>query len=792
MGAVWMRFRTDVRGRWPALLALTLLVAVAGGAALTAVAGARRTSTSFDRFRAESRSSDVFVNLGFADPDLVDEVRQLPQVEALAVIDTLAVQPADAETFVNMGASVDGRFGVDLDRSRVVAGRRAEPEAADEVTLSESVSDQLGLEVGDTLTLESYTPAQADRFRETEIELEPEGPTVALDVVGIERTPDELVGAGFESEGAIVLTPGFYRRYSGRIGSFAGLFLDVRLRGGAADVPAFSEAVRGINDDDAPLGFEPRSAPSAGAQDSLDVLTTGLLLFAVVAGLAGVVAVGQALGRQAFLAGVEHGPLRALGMTRRERVAVLVAPALPVALAGAALAVAAAVAASPLMPIGLARRAEPDPGVSVDGLVVGTGSAAVVVVVVALAALSSWRASRLTADVATPRESLRGRPRVAAAVGAAGLHPAVATGIRMALEPGRGRTAVPVRPALVGAALGILGVVATLVFSASLDRLVTTPRMYGWTWDVATGGPELEVEDVVADRAVSDVADAFLHSVLLDGEPVSGVGFEPVKGSLFLTVVEGREPRGPDEVVLGAETLDHFDRDIGDTVEAESPSGPRTLRIVGRAVFPIVSDPAVVADGAGFTGEGIAAFDDPDDQEGYHQILVRFAPGVDEAAAERRLARLAGESLTRPQLPPEIERLTQVDRLPFVLAAFLALLAALAVGHALVSAVDRRRRDLALLKTLGFVRGQVSATVACQASTLAVAGLVVGIPLGIVAGRWAWALVAGGLGVATDAAMPTLVLLAVIPAVLLIANAVAFLPGRVAARTRPAVVLRAE
>jgi ABC-type lipoprotein release transport system permease subunit len=114
------------------------------------------------------------------------------------------------------------------------------------------------------------------------------------------------------------------------------------------------------------------------------------------------------------------------------------------------------------------------------------------------------------------------------------------------------------------------------------------------------------------------------------------------------------------------------------------------------------------------------------------------------------------------------------------------------VGHALVSAVNRRRRDLALLKTLGFVRGQVSATVAWQASSLAIVGLAVGIPLGLIVGRWAWVLVADGLGVATDAALPTVALLLAIPVALFVANLVAFVPGRLAARTRPAVVLRAE
>jgi ABC-type lipoprotein release transport system permease subunit len=127
-----------------------------------------------------------------------------------------------------------------------------------------------------------------------------------------------------------------------------------------------------------------------------------------------------------------------------------------------------------------------------------------------------------------------------------------------------------------------------------------------------------------------------------------------------------------------------------------------------------------------------------------------------------------------------------------VLAGFLGLLAVLAVGHALVTGVHRRRRDFAVLRTLGFVGRQVAATVAWQASTLAVVGLVLGVPLGLVAGRWTWAVVAEGVGVATDPAVPVVALLIAAPATLLVANAVAVVPGRIAARTRPAVVLRAE
>ena len=53
----------------------------------------------------------------------------------------------------------------------------------------------------------------------------------------------------------------------------------------------------------------------------------------------------------------------------------------------------------------------------------------------------------------------------------------------MAFEPGHGRTAVPVRSALVGTTVAVAAVVAALVFGTSLIGLVSTPHRYGQNWD---------------------------------------------------------------------------------------------------------------------------------------------------------------------------------------------------------------------------------------------------------------------------------------------------------------------
>jgi uncharacterized membrane protein YccF (DUF307 family) len=96
------------------------------------------------------------------------------------------------------------------------------------------------------------------------------------------------------------------------------------------------------------------------------------------------------------------------------------------------------------------------------------------------------------------------------------------------------------------------------------------------------------------------------------------------------------------------------------------------------------------------------------------------------------------------------------------------------------------------LKTLGFVRSQVRATVGWQATTLVSVALIIGVPLGIAVGRWAWTLFADGLGVVAVPRVPLLVIALLIPGAVLVANLVAAAPAAAAARTRPATVLKAE
>jgi ABC-type lipoprotein release transport system permease subunit len=178
--------------------------------------------------------------------------------------------------------------------------------------------------------------------------------------------------------------------------------------------------------------------------------------------------------------------------------------------------------------------------------------------------------------------------------------------------------------------------------------------------------------------------------------------------------------------------------------------------------------------------------------------VLSLRPGANAAAVAARLdAAVAAATHTQgiEFMPPTglpTQELEDVSVLPLALGAFLAILAAGAVGHALVIAVRRRRSELAVLRTLGMTGPQSRLVVVTQASVLAVIGLALGIPLGLAVGRAIWRLVANFTPLAYHSPLAVLPLVLIVPVTLLVANLLAVWPGHRAARLRPARILRGE
>ncbi len=796
MGTIRMLARAELRHRWRSAVVLTLLVGFVGAVVVALVAGARRTDTSLERFERQSRAATLEIDVGEATPEQIERFRRLPGVAGAAELRQLTMV-SGSQRFIAVAGQVDDRFGEVVDRARVIEGRLADQSRPDEVTIGESLADELHLDVGDRLEFRSYSPADIDLARASNAATpSPHGPPVSLRVVGIVRRPLDLGGRG-TAGGVVVMTKAFTHTYRDQIGSFAGSILRVRTDHGDADVGRVTRAAKRMFGTSNVFSFQNLGVEGKGAQDAIDVATVGLYLAAGVAALTGLVGVGIALSREISVVDGDQRTLSALGVRPRARMLAAAAIGVPVAVAGTALAVGGAIVASPLFPIGVAADAEPDPGLHVDGLAIAIGAVAVLVAVLAIAAVAAARTARIARAAREPT-----RPGLATrTVSELGAPPPVAAGMRFALDQGRVRPALPVRSSLVGATFGILVVVAVLVFAASLDHLVSTPSAYGWTWDTTAGDLEAKQHGnndcgpittrLTREPAVSAVASVCSSSVQIDGRPVPGWGFGQLRGRIEPRVAEGRPPSTTSEVALGADTLTAAGRSVGDRVRITGPDRAGTYRIVGKVVMPGVSDPTPLADAAVFTAAGLARLGGAN---GGWNFVVRFAPGVDRASAVRRLRAIGGPDgkPLAPTVPIEVDRVQRIDGLPIVLALFVAVVALVAVGFALVTAVRRRRRDLAVLKTLGFDRRQIRMTVAWHATTVAAIGLLLGIPLGLAFGRVVWRLLANELGVAASATWPVLAIVVLVPVALLLVNLIAAFPARRAARTRPSVVLRSE
>ena len=127
-------------------------------------------------------------------------------------------------------------------------------------------------------------------------------------------------------------------------------------------------------------------------------------------------------------------------------------------------------------------------------------------------------------------------------------------------------------------------------------------------------------------------------------------------------------------------------------------------------------------------------------------MAVAIAPGPAGRPALARFERQFSENVNELSVPVNLVNFGQAVDFPLLLGVTLALFGAATLAHLLFVSVARRRRQVALLKVLGFVRRQVLATTCWQALTVVVIGLVIGVPVGIAVGESVWRTFASHLG----------------------------------------------
>ncbi|MEY2477555.1 MAG: putative transport system permease protein [Actinomycetota bacterium] len=810
--AVLTRLRSDARRGWRSWVALALIIGVFNGVVLAAAIGARRTESAYPRFLTQTRAEDLLLspaNTGI--PSYYDVLRNHPDVETLGAIGGAALYPltdGEPELATNVFMPIDGHFLRDVDRPRIIEGRLPRSDAPREVFVNPVAAERYGLSAGSRLPMVALAFPDEETERKTELEMT----VVGVGVIA----PDIVHTAKLDGFPTFVTSPAFYKTYEPETVSLAYDGAAVRVKPGRS-IAQFRATAQQLASGYEEVGGElfvgEQTDRTAKVERAIRPQAGALAGFAAFAGLAGFLVLGQALARQLVLDATEMPILRTLGLTRSQLVALSMLRAAMVATVGAVIAVAVAIALSPLAPIGAARRAEVNPGVEVNAVWLAAGAVVLVLLFVVRSVRPAVRLASVPAGLRGAAEiGARQRPSALARLaGQASLPPPAATGIRMALEPGHGRTAVPVRATLGGALIGLAAVATALTFGASLTRLVSTPALYGRTWDIALDGQfsalkRGPIEQVLrSSGAVEAFTGGFYGEATVADRGVTAIGLDNT--DVGPSLIEGRAPHQDDEVVLGTTTLRKAEGRIGDTIEVTLGKDSRRMTVVGRAVFPGLGRGGFPQTGL---GEGVwttaHALEPPPDPQAegdpyFNFWLVRTRASATDgqrASLEASVGELCdfdcftSDEAIALQEPAEIATLDRIRWTPIVLAAVLALLAVATVGQTLVTSIRRRRRDLAVLKTLGFLRGQVSATVAWEATTLAALAAIVGLPIGVMLGRLAWRALGEQLGIVPDPATPSLALVIALPSSVLLANLIAVIPGMLASRVAPAVALRAE
>jgi predicted lysophospholipase L1 biosynthesis ABC-type transport system permease subunit len=407
----------------------------------------------------------------------------------------------------------------------------------------------------------------------------------------------------------------------------------------------------------------------------------------------------------------------------------------------------------------------------------------------------------------------------------AGLPAVAVVGTRNAVEPGAGSQAVPVRSALLGTVAAVTAVVTAVIFDASLAGLASHPARYGWNSDVvvqSAGGyapfnQKILHQQLTGQAIVAGWSEYAFTQLPIDGQLIPVLGVQRQAGSVQPPTISGKPLTSGNQIELGTQTLAQLGKKAGDSVQIGTGATARRVTITGTvtlpsfglatadhvslgrgAMLPIATLAAAVGHGNGQAG-GPAAVGAVFPSA----VAINLVPGTTRAQRDGLVNRIVAANpsgipgytyqLTRDEA--QASAVVNADHLrgqPLALALGIAAAAAISLALTVLGLVRRRRRELALLKTLGMTRSQVRAVIAWQTTLTLVIAAVIGGPLGVVAGRWAWRAFAGSLGVAPVTEVPVLVIVGLLAALVLAGNLLAALPAALAARIQPAVTLRAE
>lgn len=784
--------RRVLRGRGAAAWILVAVLALSAGTTMALVAGGRRAATSYDRLIAWSDMGDAELGgLGFeCDENYPNECSRRADEYLAAAAALPQVESSSRSMGVGFGVVVPGGLryvgtsffsaavglkelnndsGIE-ETVKIIDGRLFERSNADEAIIGFDVAERFDLKVGDTLgIIVDYEAMTTDE----------------VTITGIIAYPGDFPSISGPVDPIVILTPAFVDAHPELV-DWTNAGLSVTLRNGARDIDEYRQAVidAGIPVDNVGSIHE----QAVGPRQLVRVDAGVLWLLAVVVGVGSLVVVTQMLRRATTAATPDLTTLRALGMQRSDLVRAACRGGLRTGVAGACGATLIAIAGSPLFPVGISRTADPNPGFSVDFVVVGIGVAATVLVVTLLTCGAT--------ELATRRLTVSRDQRLVLASLANRLSPGPAAGVRLALKPASAGPGTTLRVGLLGLGSIIAILVAAMGITTSLDKATDDPALAGGTWDgvlvfedpAARAATRRAIE---SDNRVDVAALGGWSSVLVNGREVFLQILDTSSG-IEIATDRGRSPLGPTEIALGEAELDTLGVAVGDEVNVEAEGGTsQTATVVGRAVLASPRYRMLnQGEGAAVTPAFMARLGDEYSTVSY---VVRLHDGLPLIFSIQELAidLEANFSFTRPDRTG-VQSLRDVRSAINIVLAVLGVLAVAALLHRLVVTSRSQRRQLAVLQAMGLTGGQVVTAGGTAGLTIVAVASIVAVPVGVIAGVIGWRAIADYLGVVPRPIVPWSALGVLVAA--LIAGGV--VTGAItvggARRQRPSDVLRTE
>jgi hypothetical protein len=754
----------------------------------------------------------VLVNIPVPNLAIIPRVAALPGIRASAALLGLNAYPvvrgrADAAfTTDNLTGSLGDLFT--QDRMTVLEGRLPSPNSTDEIVLTPDIAKLFGVGIGGKVTYE-YVNGASYRIEFTGY--------ATYRVVGIVDVPPVLVDQ-FDVVSAAVLSPTATKAALAlHRNAVQFSWVGLRLTKGSAGIPALQSSLAGLA---AKLGgglqFAVRKLTTVHqqVQQAIGPQAVALGAFAALAALALLVLVGQGLAQLFDRSATQHEVLKAMGLTRAQASMAGGVGGLLAVIGGVALAVAGSVALSPLAPVGPVRQFDPARGVQFDVTVIVGGGAVLAVALLGVLALLCWRAGEFAGEARNPAPSA-----VAQATASLALPTSASLGVRYALEAPPGHRRSVVWGNLLGSVVAVTAVVAAVVFGASLNGLVSHPVRYGWSWDVllqAEGGygnfSGTNLNKFMASQpGVSGWSTFAFTQLPIDGQLIPVLGLATHVGSVEPPTVTGHAIGGQGQIELGTNTLRQLGKQVGNTVEVGTGRALRQMTIVGTVTLPSLglqlTDHVSLGRGAMLPETTLLAIESLSSHTGPANesfsalpstLAIDLDAGVSAGPFVNRMvgANLGGQPGSVYQvhqvLGAAVLNDVQMGDQPLTLAVVVTAAVLVSLAATVLASARRRRRELAVLRALGLTRRQLREVIAWQTGTILVIAVAVGLPVGVAAGRWAWAGFAGSIGVVPVTVVPVVTLVLGLVGLVAVGSAVTALPGVVAAHNPGAAPLHGE